>query len=217
MNIDELKTVWKEYDRKLQTSQVINEKIIVSMITDRTNNRFYKVRQNYAMGLLWMFICLLFGFAVLLGNPFDFRYFIQYVPTIIYCTCLIILMGSLLVSYVKLQNITITHHNLDQSLKKIIAVYAKPGKFLTYTLVIFLISQVFLFPLSFLPANIERMGLWKALGERIIPISISILMLFIAFKLGAFKDRHEKKFREDQRELQELRAMSRELQAEEFV
>jgi hypothetical protein len=96
-------------------------------------------------------------------------------------------------------------------------VYVKPKKFLRYTLVIFLVSQVFLFPLSFLPPNIERMGLWKALAERIIPISISALMLFIAYKLGAFKDRHGKKFREDQRELQELRTMSLELQDEESV
>jgi hypothetical protein len=217
MNIDEIKTVWKEYDRKLQASRIINEKIIVSMITERTTTRFSKVRRNYIMGLLWMFICLLFGFAVIFGNPFDYKYFIQYMPMIIYCICLVILMSALFVSYLRLQNITITHHNLDISLKKIIAVYVRPNKFLKYTLIIFLISQIFLFPLSFLPPNIERMGLWKALADRIIPVSISALMLFIAYKLGAFKDRHGKKFREDQRELQELRTMSLELQEGESV
>lgn len=216
MNIDELKTAWKEYDRKLQATHVINEKIITSMIAERTNTRFVNVKRNYVIGLLWMFICLFLGIMVLWGNPFDYRYSIQYIPIAIYCTCLIILTVALLVSYWRLQNITITHHNLDVSLKKIIAVYVKPNKFLKYTLIIFLVSQVFLFPLSFLPPSIERLGVWKALAERLIPISISALMLFIAHKLGAFKDRHGKKFRAYQQELQELKEMSSELQNEEL-
>jgi hypothetical protein len=214
MNLDELKTAWKEYDRKLTSTQNIQEKIIISMIAEKTNTRFVTVKRNYAIGLLWMFICLLLGVMVLWGNPFDYTYRIQYVPIIIYCACLIILTGALLVSYWGLQNITITHYNLDVSLKKIIAVYAKPKKFLKYTLIIFLISNVFLFPLSFLPRSIERLGVWNALAERLIPISISALLLFIAHKLGAFRDKHGKQFRAYQQELKELKEMSSELQSE---
>jgi hypothetical protein len=34
MNLDELKSAWQIYDQKLQVSQAINEKIIVSMIRE---------------------------------------------------------------------------------------------------------------------------------------------------------------------------------------
>jgi len=211
MNLDELKTAWQEYDRKLQTTQTINEKVIVSMIKERSSARYSKVRREYILGFIWMLICLFMGCAVLLGNPFDYDLRIQYAPTVIFCGCIIILLAAMIRAYLDLQNITISHNNLDVSLKKIIAVYERPQKFLWYTVIVFLFTQVFLFPLSFLPHSIERLGLWVALAERLIPISIAVLMLFIAHKLGAFKERHKNKFKEDLSELQELRSMSAEL------
>jgi hypothetical protein len=75
-------------------------------------------------------------------------------------------------SFIALRHIT-HHRTIDDSLKKIIAVYEKPKRFVKYILIIFLISQVVLFPLSFLPRNIENMGLWTALAERLISISIA--------------------------------------------
>jgi ABC-type multidrug transport system fused ATPase/permease subunit len=211
MNIDELKTAWSAYDTKLRSSQLLSEKIISSMITERSSSRFSKVKRNYVIGLAWMIACLLIGFAILFGNPFDYKWNLQYVPIIIYCTCLTILIGALVVSLLHLKDITITHHNIDESLRKIIAVYERPGKFLKYTVILFLFSQLFLFPLSFLPASIERRGLWGALVERFIPISISALILWIAYKLGAFKERYGKKFKDDLSELEELKAIAAEL------
>ena len=211
MNIDELKTAWKAYDRKLQSTQAINEKIIISMISERSGARFARVKQRYLIGFLWMAVCLSFGFAILLGNPFDYDLTLQYVPTVIYCACLAILIISMVRSFMGLRNITISHNNLDVSLKKIIAIYEKPRQFIRYIIIIFLFSQVVLFPLSFLPRGIERMGLWPALGERLIPIAIAALMLWIAHKLGAFKERHGKDFRNDLNELEELKALSSEL------
>ena len=211
MHIDELKTAWNRYDSKLANSQLLSEKIITSMISERSSSRFYKVKRNYTIGLAWMIACLGVGFAILLGNPFDYKLNIQYVPTVIYCVCLTILIVALVLSLLHLKNINITHHNIDESLKKIIAVYERPGKFLKYTIIFFLFSQLVLFPLSFLPAGIERRGLWGALIERLIPIGVSAIMLWIAYKLGAFKERFGKKFKEDLSELEELKAMAFEL------
>lgn len=217
MNLDDLKTAWKEYDRKLQSTQVINEKIIVSMITERSGSRFSKVRRQYMLGFAWMFICLTFGILIILTNPFDYRYTFQYIPMILFAIGLIIIMGGMSQAYLALQKITITHNTIDEALKKIIAVYEKPKKFLHYTIVVFLFSQVFLFPLSFLPRSVETRGLWPALAECIIPISIAALMVFAAYKLGAFKERHVGKFREDLSELEALKAMSAELVNENSV
>jgi hypothetical protein len=212
MNLDELKTTWKEYDRKLQTTQQINEKILVSMITERAGNRFVKVKRNYIMGFAWMMLWLAFSVLVIAANPFDYAYGIQYIPMVIFGIGLVILMAGLLRSYLIFQRISITHHNVGEALKRIIAIYERPKKFFNYTIIVFLFSQTVLFPLSFLPRSIERMGLVPALAERMIPIFIAGLLVFLAFKLGAFKERHVDKFREDLNELQELKAMSAELE-----
>lgn len=211
MNLDELKTAWKAYDRKLQSTQAINEKIIVSMVTERSGNRFSKVRKQYILGLAWMLICLMFSVLIILTNPFDYEYTLQYIPMVIFAVGVTILITGMTISYLKIHGITITHQNVGEALKDIIAVYEKPKKFLYYTVIVFLFSQVFLFPLSFLPRSIENKGLWPALAERIIPISIAALMVFVAYKLGAFKERHVDKFREDLNELESLKAMAAEL------
>ncbi|MEX2230631.1 MAG: hypothetical protein WD824_00615 [Cyclobacteriaceae bacterium] len=211
MNLDDLKTAWKVYDRKLQSTQAINEKIIISMITERSDTRFSKVRKQYVIGFLWMFVCAAFGILVILTNPFDYQQTIQYIPMVIFITGLAILMGGMTTRYFALQKIIISHNNIGEALKQVIAEYEKPRKFLYYTVIVFLFSQAFLFPLSFLPRSIEIRGLWPALGERLIPISIAVLMLLAAYKLGAFKTRHVDKFREDLNELESLKAMSAEL------
>lgn len=211
MDIDDLKLTWKEYDRKLQSTQAINEKIILSMITERSGNRFSKVRRRYQFGLLWMFICFSFSILVLVTNPFDYRYTIQYVPICVFAVGLGILIADMIRSYATFQKISVTHYNVGESLKRIIEVYEKPKKFLHYTVIVFLFSQVVLLPLSFLPRTIDRLGLGLALAERLIPIAIGVAILYAAHKLGAFKETHADKFREDLNELESLKKMSAEL------
>jgi hypothetical protein len=211
MNLDDLKTVWKTYDRKLQSAQALNEKIIASMISERSGSRFSKVRRHYVLGLIWMVICLAFSILVIVTNPFDYGHRIEYIPMAILAICLTIMIGGWFHTYRGLSNINITHNNVDESLKKIIAIHEKPKKFFYNTIIVLLFSQTVLFPLSFLPRHIERLGLPMALAERSVAISVAALLLFIAFKLGAFKDRHTERFREDLNELQSLKAMSAEL------
>ena len=211
MNLDELKTAWKVYDRKLQSTKAINEKIIISMITERSGSRYAKVWRQYIIGIAWMLICLAFSILVIFTNPFDYRYNIQYIPMVIFAASMIVLLGGMFRSFMEMQRITITQHNVGDALKGIIAIYEKPKKFFHYIIMVFLFSQVVLLPLSFLPRNLDTMGLSTALAERLIPISIAALVLFLAYKLGAFKERQADKFREDLNELESLKAMSAEL------
>jgi hypothetical protein len=211
MNLDELKMNWKAYDRRMHAAQLIDERIIVSMITERSSAHFNTVKRQYLAGFAWMLICLAAGVAILWGNPFDYRQAIQYIPIGIYTVCLLILLISMVRSYVALQTITISHHTIDVALKEIIAVYERPKRFMKYILIVFLFSQVVLFPLSFLPRNIEQMGLWTALFERLIPISIAAGLLLLAHKLGAFKEHGLLKFKRDLDELRELKTMAGEL------
>jgi hypothetical protein len=211
MNVDELKTVWQNLDRKLNAAKTLNEKLISSIVTERSGNRFRTVKRNYLIGFAWLTLCLSAGLAVILGNPFDYVYTVQYIPMVIYCIGLIVITTWMINSYSKLNQIKLDQLNIRSALKGIVTIYERPKKFMRYTLWVFIISQTILFPLSFLPKSIDRLGLWPALAERLIPISIAILMLFIAHKLGAFKERHGLRFKEDLEELEQLKRMAAEL------
>ncbi|HYC84318.1 MAG TPA: hypothetical protein VEB86_03810, partial [Chryseosolibacter sp.] len=113
MNLDELKAAWKVYDRRLQATQEINERLIVSMITERSVSRFSRVRKNYGIGFIWMAICLAAGLLVIFGNPFDFRYQVQYVPMIIFCSGIAILMAGMIKPFLELKDVSINHLNVD--------------------------------------------------------------------------------------------------------
>lgn len=214
MNLDEMQTVWKAYDRQLQRTRAISEKIIVSMIAERSKARFASVRRQYLVGFGWLLLCLGAGGAVLWGNPFDYTYTWQFAPVALYCIGLIFLLSDMILAFRNLKRIAFHHHALDIALRNVIAVYERPRRFMRYILYGFLFSQIFLFPLSFLPRAIERMGLWTALGERLIAIAVALLLLYVAHRLGAFKERHRDKFKHDLSELESLKAIVAELQEE---
>jgi hypothetical protein len=76
---------------------------------------------------------------------------------------------------------------------------------------IFFLSTAALFPLSMLPKNFAQENWWTLLSGRMIAVSISVALLLIAYKLGAFKERHLQKFKRDLNELVTLRSMLTEL------
>jgi len=211
MNIDELKTAWKEYDRKIESTREINERMLHSMISERSGSRFEGVKRRYRASMLWILICLTFSVLVITTNPFDYRYMFQYIPMAIFGVTLSVLFVDLARSYFTFQKITLTQYNVGESLKRIIAVYEKPRRFMRYLVIVFLFSQIVLFPLSFLPDNIEQAELLPALSGRLIPIGIGALLLFIAVWLDMFKDTHAARFRDDLNELMSLKKMSTEL------
>ena len=78
MNLEELKSAWQVYDQKLRSSQAINEKIIFSMIRERSNSRISSIKRDNMLLLLLMFLEFFFLIAVFAGNPFDFDYLWQF-------------------------------------------------------------------------------------------------------------------------------------------
>ncbi len=213
MNIEELKMAWQEYDTKLQTAHTLSGKVISSMIKERSRSRLSMVKKHYIFGVFYMIAWLFVGVAVIFGNPFDFKHLIEYLPVTIFCLCLTILILAMINTYMDLQKIEINRDTLDISLNKIINIttrYEKPGMFLGWTVKL-LLSVAVLFPLSFLPRKIERLGVWEGIVDTIVPVILSATVLFIAFKFGAFKERNGKKFKEYQEELNELKELSEEL------
>src|SRR4051812_24809303 len=98
MNVDELKTAWQSLDRKLHATESLNERLITSIVTERSGNRFQAVRRSYLIGFVWLCLCLIAGFAVIFGNPFGYEYALQYIPMLIYCIGLMVITGWMIQS-----------------------------------------------------------------------------------------------------------------------
>lgn len=214
MTLEEIKTEWIQYNKKLETSQRLNEQLILSMLKERSKSRISKIRRQNTIYLALMVSSLLFIIALFAGNPFDFKYMLQYVPYGILSIGVVLAIVALVKS---LQSFSININNmpLDSFLRKIIDAYEKNKKIERW-FGILIIGAGTLANLSFLPNKLAHKGLWQALGETGISILITLGIYFIAFKAGAFKNRNREEFENDLKEWNELKKISLELKEEYF-
>ncbi len=202
MNLEELKSAWQVYDQKLTFSQKINEKIVFSMIRERSNSRLSKMKRENRLLMLFMFFEFFVLLAVFIGNPFDFVYLWQYIPF------LFLLIGNLmaivmLFKVYKMINVDITGIDLSSFLIQLIQSYERNKKAEGWFGAIMFVSGC-LTIFSFLPNKLAQKTLSLALLDTLIPLLICILIYYIAFKLGAFKNKKSEEFKKDLQELQEF-------------
>ena len=208
MNLDELKTEWKRYDARLAQAQRLNEQLVTSMIRERSRSRVSQIRRNNALFIALMLVNLLFLTAVFAGNPFDFNYALQYVPFGCLAIGNVLALLSLIESFRNFM-VDINHVNLEKFLQKIILEYEKNKK-LERWFGIIILSAGLASAFSFLPHKLAHKALWPALGETAVSIALSLVVYFIAFKLGAFKSR-KAEFENDLKEWQELKTIASDL------
>ena len=202
MNLEDLKAAWQVYDQKLQSSKAINEKIIISMIRERSNSRISTIKRENTLLLLLMFLECCFLIAIFAGNPFDFDYLWQYLPY------LFLLVGNLMAIIVlfkvyQMIKTEITDANLSFFLQNLIDGYEKNKKAEGWFGAIMFVSGC-LTIFSFLPHKLANKTLPMAIVDTLIPLFICIAIYFAAFKLGAFKNRKSEAFKKDLKELEEL-------------
>lgn len=211
MNLTELKAVWGEYDDKLKAVNTISDKIILSMIRERSSSRLSRIENIYRFTFVSNTIWILLIIAAVLSNPFDFTHPAQYIPMVVVGLCLVIFLGISIRSYRKMKNVDIHHSSLAESLEKIIVIFEKPWKHIKQNIILMMVAAT-LFPFSFLPRAIEAAGLWPALVYELTPIVVvAVVIYFISLKTGLFKERYAGSFKNDLQELQELKSMSGEL------
>lgn len=209
MNLEELKSAWQVYDKKIQTAQVINEKLIESMIRERSFTRISKIKQQYNGFFIILLVELVVLTAVLIGNPFDFKYKLQFVPYAFLIAAVIVAFLNLLKFYKNISG-PLSNNSIGTFLKNILDSYERNKIFEKWFGMIFLLIGLMV-PLSFLPQKIEKNGLGSSLLETALMMGITFLFYFLAFRFGAFKNRNKEKFGKDLAELNELKAMALEL------
>ena len=209
MNIDQLKTDWQRYNQKLELSQRLNEQLIHSMLKERSRSRIAKIRRDNILYMVLMMMNLVILAAIFAGNPFDFKYLLQYIPYGILTIGVLMAMVSLFKSLQSF-NVNLNHVNLDAFLKKTIVEFEKNRKMERWFGIIIVFAGV-LTGLSFLPHKLKNKPLGQALIETAVSMGIAVGIYIIAFKLGAFKNRKKEGFENDLKELKELKALAAEL------
>ena len=212
MNIDEIKKEWKQYSKKLEVSQRLNEHLLLSMLSERSRSRVSKIRRNNTIYLLLMLATLLFLVAIFAGNPFDFKYKLQYIPYGILFIGVLLAIFSLIKS-LKSFSTNINNVSLDDFLKRTIAEYEKNKKIERWFGIIIFSAGV-LTAFSFLPKKLEHKEFWQAIGETGIIILITMAFYFVAFKLGAFKNKNKEEFENDLKEWNALKDISMDLDSQ---
>lgn len=202
MNLEELKSAWQVYDRKLQESHAINEKLIFSMIRERSNSRVSRIKRENTLLLVVMLVEFFLLLAVFAGNPFDFKFLWQYVPF------LFILLGNLMAINVlfrayKMLRTDITDVNLRSFLENLIAGFEKNQKAEGWFGAIMFVSGC-LTIFSFLPHKLATKSLSMAIVDTLIPLVISVVIYLIAYKMGAFTNQKAVAFKNDLNELEKL-------------
>jgi len=213
MNLDELRTAWKLYEKKIQSSQAISQKIIESMIKERSSSRVASIKKQYQFFCAMLSAEFILIIAILTGNPFDFKYKLQFVPYILLGTCIVIAFVNILQLYKKL-NHNFSANPIGIFLKTMVEGYEQNKVYEKWFGILFF-SVGLIMPLSFMPHKIAQNGLLSALLETALMMAGTLLLYWIAFRLGAFKNRNEEKFRNYLDELNELKTISAELKTEE--
>jgi hypothetical protein len=204
MELDELKSTWGRYEQQIAATQRISEKMITSMLQERSRSRVAGIRRENNLLLVYLVLLLGVMAAIFIGNPFDFTYGWQYIPYGLLCAGVIAAIVRLLGNQQDL-NTDVHSTGLALFLQKVIRGYEKSAKmeaWFGWLMFAGGLATVF----SFLPHKLQHKALWPALGETGIGVGITLLIYFVAFKAGAFRNRKKEGFEQDLRELNELNA-----------
>lgn len=162
MNLDELKTAWQEYDSRLSATEEINQKVIVSMIRERSVSRIARIRRSYT-GMICLFlfyvVCLTGCFF---GNPFDYSFPAQYLPLAALTLSCVVMAVFLVRARIALKKISLDRQNLQEALLQVIAVYVKYRKSFKYTIIMTFCSSIML-SLSRIIVRIPESGISAAI------------------------------------------------------
>lgn len=206
MELELLKKSWETVDRRMQLTSAFNKQLVESIIASRVSTTVDSIKRLYASFYVVLIIEIIALMGVLLGNPFDFQYKLQYFPYGL-------LLGGVIVAFFNLFNISRSIRNLSpvesigKYIKGIVSIYERNKRFEKWFGFIFF-SIGLLVPFSFLPNKLQRMTWQGALLDTTIMIAVTLTMFILAVKLGLFRNKHKEKLEKELDEWNNLRTLA---------
>jgi xanthosine utilization system XapX-like protein len=209
MELEILKQSWERLDKKIQHAAILNQTFVERIISSRVITTVDKIKILYNGFYVVLSVETIALLGVLAGNPFDFRYTLQYLPYLLLLIGVVIAFFNLLHISRSIARLS-AKSAIDQYVREIVAIYDRNKRFEKWFGLSFL-AVGFLVPFSFIPNKIARVGVVGALIDTAIMILITWIMLFAAFKFGFFKNRHKERLEKDLEEWKELKALANEM------
>jgi hypothetical protein len=206
MELELLKENWSNLETRIKASAAISEKLVDAIIRSRVMTTVDRIRRQYAGFYVVLITELVFLTALFLGNPFDFRYTLQYIPYVLITIGVLIAFVNLLSIHKSINKISPVI-SIGDYVKGIVSIYDRNRKFEKW-FGTSLFAAALLVPFSFLPQKLDRMSAGHALLDTLIMISVSVVLFFVAVRLGAFRNRNKEKLERDLSEWQELKNLA---------
>jgi hypothetical protein len=206
MELELLKENWSNLETRIKASAAISEKLVDAIIRSRVMTTVDRIRRQYAGFYVVLITELVFLTALFLGNPFDFRYTLQYIPYVLITIGVLIAFVNLLSIHKSINKISPVI-SIGDYVKGIVSIYDRNRKFEKW-FGTSLFAAALLVPFSFLPQKLDRMSAGYALLDTLIMLSVSVVLFFVAVRLGAFRNRNKEKLERDLSEWQELKNLA---------
>jgi len=206
MELETLKASWERLDRKMERASLFNEKLVEHIVASKVTTTIDKMKNLYASFYVILSLEIVFFIGVFLGNPFDFKYKIQYVPYGLLLLGVCIAFVNLIILHQAIRKIS-PKSKVDEYVKNIISIFNQNKKFEKRFGIMFF-SAGLLVPLSFLPQKIERLGVADGIKDLAIMISVVVILYALAFKFGAFKNPYKDQLERHLVEWNELQSLA---------
>src|SRR5687767_11340453 len=137
MELELLRTSWEKLDKKLRSTALFNEKLLENIISSRVGTTVDKIKRLYLGFYFVLTLEFIFLIALFIGNPFDFKYKLQFLPYAF-------LMIGVIIAFINLTSIDRAIRRLspegriDHYLKSIVSIYEKNQRFEKWFGIIFL-------------------------------------------------------------------------------
>ena len=209
MELDVLKQSWERLDKKIQHTAIFNQTLVERIISSRVVTTVDKIKTMYNGFYVVLGVETVALIGILAGNPFDFKYTLQFLPYMLLMIGVVIAFFNLLHISRSIAKLS-AKSAIDHYVKEIVAIYDRNKRFEKWFGLSFL-AVGFLVPFSFMPNKIARMGVVGALIDTAIMILITWIMFIAAFKFGFFRNRHKEKLQKDLEDWKELKALANEM------
>jgi hypothetical protein len=201
MNLDELKTTWQTYDKKLTATRQLNEKLIKNIIREKSGTALSRMRRNCLLIILWMIVIICFCISSIIYTIY-YQYHFQYLSLIVFVVVGGIYIFQLIKEY-RNSNIDLYNNNLKASLVNTLEVHEKLMSTNKKVPLLFLLAG-FLYLVNSSIKAFHNEGIVHAVIFLTAGLLTNALIFFVAHKMGAFKDHFGIRLKNQLKELEEF-------------
>lgn len=210
MILNELKASWQAYDTRVTARPTLPAVALHRAIHQRSRSRLAYLSRLQLVSLVLNVLWVILLAVVVATNPFGFGHPAQLLPFGALAVCISVVVFFSARSYRQMQQVELSHLNLEHALRQVITLFEKPWTHLRWTIALLMAAAAVL-PVSFLPAYIQWLGFWPAVAGTVGLVASLSVMYYLIFRSTAFQQAFEAFFQKELADLAALKSTAAEL------